>query len=115
MSSLQVDSAFVSALVPHARLFSLHPSLVSNSSCGAHGVGGMNSCGSMHGFVMHDNSFKVHVNSCGALEHRNSCNLHAAGVQGGTKASSMSTRLRVGCPAVEKLASPRQALGRLHD
>ena len=42
----------------------------------------MNSCGSMHGAVMYDNSFGVHVNSCGALGHRNSCNLHAAGVQG---------------------------------
>ena len=62
MSSLQVDSAVVSALVPHARLFSFHPSLVSNNSCGARGVGGMNSCGSMQGAVMHDNSFGVHVN-----------------------------------------------------
>ena len=42
----------------------------------------MNSCGSMHGPVMHDNSSVVHVNSCGALGHRNSCNLHAAGVLG---------------------------------
>ena len=82
MSSLKVDSAFVSALVPHARLFCLHPPLVSNNSCGAHGVGGMNSCGSMHGVVMDDNSFGVHVNSCGALGHRNSSNLHAVGVQG---------------------------------
>ena len=32
-------------------------------------MGAMNSCGSMHGVVMHDNS-SVHVNSCGALEHR---------------------------------------------
>ena len=52
----------------------------------------MNSCGSMHGAVMHDNSSVVRVKSYGALGHRNSCNLHAAGVQGGTKASSMSTR-----------------------
>ena len=34
------------------------------SSCGAHGVGGMNSCGSMHGVVIHENSFGVHANSC---------------------------------------------------
>ena len=47
-----------------------------------HGVGAMNSCGSMHGVVMHDNS-SVHVNSCGALGHRNSCNLHAAMVRSG--------------------------------
>ena len=75
----------------------------------------MNSCGSMHDAVMHDNSFGVHVNSCGALGHRNSCYLHAAGVQGRTKASSMSTRFGVRCPAVEKLASPQQAPGKLHD
>ena len=42
----------------------------------------MISCGSMHGAVMHDTSSVVHVNSCGALGHRNSCNLHAAGVLG---------------------------------
>ena len=53
-----------------------------DESAGAHGMGGMNSCGSMHGVVMHDNSFEVHVNSWGALGHRNSCNSHAAGVQG---------------------------------
>ena len=100
-------------LVPHAQLFSLHPSLVSNNSCGVHGVGAMNSCGSMHGVVMHDDS-SVHVNSCGALEHRNSCNLHAAGVLGGTKVLSTSTRTGVRCPAVEKLASPQQAPGSLH-
>ena len=74
----------------------------------------MNSCGSMHGAVMHDNSSGVHVNSCGALGHRNSCNLHAAGVLEGTKALSTSTRIGVRCPAVEKLASPQQAPGSLH-
>ena len=105
---------FDSAFIPYARSFSLHPSFVSNNSCGAHGVGGTNSCGSMHGVVMHDNSSGVHVNSCGALGHRNSCNLLAAGVRGGTKATSMSTRLGVRCPAVEKLASPKQAPGSLH-
>ena len=46
--------------------------------------------------------------------HRNSCNSHAAGVRGGTKAPSMSTRLGVRCPAVEKLASPQQAPASLH-
>ena len=50
------------------------------------------------------------VNSCGALGHKNSCHAHAAEVRGGTKAPSMSTRLGVRCPAVEKLASPQQAL-----
>ena len=54
------------------------------------------------------------INSCGergsALGHKNSCNLHAAEVLGRTKALSMSTRL-----AVEKLASPQQALGRLRE
>ena len=74
----------------------------------------MNSCGSMHGSVMHDNSSGMHVNSRGALVHRNSCNVHAAEVRGRTMAPSMSTRLGVRCPAVEKLASPQQAPGRLH-
>ena len=99
-------SDVASSLVPHARLFSLHPSLVSQNSCLSHGLGAMNSCGSIHGVVMHDNSSGVHVNSWGALGHKNSCNQHAAGVQGRTKASNMSTRLAVGRPAVEKLASP---------
>ena len=64
----------------------------------------MNSCASMHGVVMHDNSSGVHVNSWSALG-----NLHAPGVQGRTKSLSMSTRLGVGRPAVEKLASSQQA------
>ena len=67
-------SDLASSLVPYARLFSLHPSLVSENSCRVRGVGAMNSCGSMHGAVMHDNSFEMHVNSRGATEHRNSCN-----------------------------------------
>ena len=74
----------------------------------------MNSCVSMHGAVMHDNSSGLHVNSCGALGHKNSCHVHAAEVRGGTQAPSMSTRLGVRCPAVEKLASPQQAPGSLH-
>ena len=74
----------------------------------------INSCGSMHGSVMHDNSSGMHVNSCGALGHKNSCHVHAAEVRRGTKAPSMSTRLGVRCPAVEKLASPQQAPGSLH-
>ena len=36
-------------------------------------------------------------------------------VPGETKALSTSTRHGVRCPAVEKLASPQQAPGRLHD
>ena len=77
-------------------------------------MGATNSCGSMHGAGMHDNSSGVHVNSWDALGHKNSCNLHAAGVQGGTKASSMSTQIWVGRPAVEKLASQQQASPKLH-
>ena len=77
-------------------------------------MGGTNSCGSMHGVVMHDNSSGMHVNSCGTLGHRNSCNLHAAEVRGRTKAPGVSTRLGVRCPAVEELASPQQASGSLH-
>ena len=100
-------SDLASSFVPHARLFSLHPRLVAESSCGSHGVGAMISCGSMHGVVMHDNSPGMHVNS-GMRWGTNSCNLHAAGVQGGTKALSTSTRLGFGRPAVEKLASQQQ-------
>ena len=106
---------FDSAFIPHARSFSLHPSLVSNNSCGAHGVGGTNSCGSVHGGVMHDNSSGMHVNSYGALGHKNSCHVHAAEVRRGTKALSTSTRFGVRCPAVEELASPQQAPGSLHE
>ena len=76
------------SLVPHTRLFSLHPSLVSQNSSLSHGLGAMNSCGSMHGLCMHGNSSVMHDNSWGALEHNNSCSVHAAGVRGGTKAPS---------------------------
>ena len=74
----------------------------------------MNSCGFMHGVGMHDNSLVVHENSWGALGHKNSCSSHAAGVQGGTKAPSMSTRVGVRRSAVEKLASPQQTSSKLH-
>ena len=107
-------SDLASSCVPHARLFSLHPSLVSENSCGSHGVGAMNSCGFMHGVGMHDNSLAVHENSWGALGHKNSCSSHAAGVQGGTKAPSVSTRVVVRRSAVEKLASPQQTPSKLH-
>ena len=104
-----------SSFVPHSRLFSLHPSLVSQNSSLLHGSGAMNSCGFMHGVCMHGNSLVVHVNSCGALGHKNSCSSHAAGVRGGTKAPSTSTRVRVRRSAVEKLASPQQtSSGSLH-
>ena len=51
-----------------------------SSSQSTHGTRGyMNSCGSVHGGSVHVNSFgDVHGNSRGAMEHRNSCNLHAA-------------------------------------
>ena len=67
-------STLSSSLVPHARVFSLHPSLVSQNSSLSHGLGAMNSCGFMHGVDMHDNSF--------VLVHKNSCSSHAVGVQG---------------------------------
>ena len=102
------------SLVPHSRLFSLHPSLVSQNSSLSHSLGAMNSCGSMHGLCMHDNSLVMHDNSWGALEHNNSCSLHAAGVRGGTKAPSTSTRTRSRRSAVEKLASPQQTSSKLH-
>ena len=103
-----------SSFVPHSRLFSLHPSLVSQNSSLLHGSGAMNSCGFMHGVCMHDNSLVVHENSWGALGHKNSCSSHAAGVRGGTKAPSTSTRVRGRRSAVEKLASPQQTSSKLH-
>ena len=69
------------SFVPHSRLFSLHPSLLSQNSSLSHGLGAMNSCGSMHGLCMHGNLSVMHDNSWGALEHNNSCSLHAAGVR----------------------------------
>ena len=68
----------------------------------------------MHGVDLHDNSSVVHESSWDALGHKNSCSLHAAGVHGRTKASSMSTRLEVRRSAVEKLASPQQTSPKLH-
>ena len=68
----------------------------------------------MHGVCMHDNSLVVHENSWGALGHKNSCSSHAAGVRGGTKAPSTSTRVRVRRSAVEKVASPQQTSSKLH-
>ena len=102
-----------SSLVPHAR-FSLHPSFVSQNSSLSHGSGAMNSCGSMHGLCMHDNSLILHENSWGALGHKNSCSAHAAGVRGGIKATSTSTRIKGRRSAVEKLASPQQTSSKLH-
>ena len=102
------------SFVPHSRFFSLHPSLVSQNSSLSHGLGATNSCGFMHGLCMHDNSLVMHDNSWGALEHNNSCSLHAAGVRGGTKAPSTSTRTRGWRSAVEKLASPQQTSSKLH-
>ena len=41
-----------SSFVPHSRLFSLHPSLVSQNSSLLHGSGAMNSCG-VHAWCVH--------------------------------------------------------------
>ena len=93
---MRSDFDLDSVVVPHSRSFSLCSSVVSKVSNSSQSI---KSCGE-HG---------------SALGHKISCNLHAAGVQGGTKALSMSIRLGVGRPAVEKLASPQQAPGRLHE
>ena len=72
----------------------------SHSTNGTRGY--MNSCGSLRGGGVHVNSLgNVHLNSRGAMEHRNSCNLHAAGVRGGTLALSMSTWRGVRCSVVD--------------
>ena len=107
---------FVSCTSPSQRVHLVDSVVSLSSSQDTHDMhGDMNSCGSVHGGVMDDNSSGVHVNSCGALGHKNSCHVHAAEVRRGTKALSMSTRIGFRCPAVEKLASPQQAPGRLHD
>ena len=56
----------------------------------------------------------VHVNSGGAVVHRNSCNSHAARVRGGTAAMSTSARCKDWRPAVGKLGFLQQASGRMH-
>ena len=71
----------------------------------------MNSCGSVHGGGMLDNSFGVHVNSLGAVGHRNSC---AAELRGETKTVSTSTRCKVGRPPGKELAALQQAPEKLH-
>ena len=109
------QDSFVSCMSPSQRVLHVSQFLAQRSSTqdtrDMHAV--MNSCGFVHG-VLHDNS-SVHVNSCGALGHKNSCHAHAAEVRRGTKALSMSTRLGVRRPAVEELASPQQAPGSLHE
>ena len=85
VSSHLFDSAFDSAFIPHARSFSFRPSLVSDTSCGVHGVGGLNACGFMHGVVMHDNSLGVREKSRCVVGHGNSCNSHADELRGETK------------------------------
>ena len=69
----------------------------------------MSSCGSMHGAVIHDDSFGVHVNSRGVVGHKNSCNSHAAEFREETKALSTSTRCKVGRRAGIELAPLQQA------
>ena len=113
--SSDFDDLFVPCMSPSQRVHLVDSVVSLSSSQDTHNMhGDMNSCGSVHGGVMHDNSSGMHVNSYGALGHKNSCHVHAAEVRGGTKALSTSTRLGVRCPAVEELASPQQAPGSLH-
>ena len=57
----------------------------------------------------------MHVNSGGAVVHKNSCNSHAAEVRGGTKPMSSASTLCMGKrPSVKELASSQQVSGRLH-
>ena len=111
-SSQSFVDLFVPCTSPSQRVHLVDSVVQLSSSQDTHGMhGDMNSCGSVHGGVMHDNSSGLHVNSCG---HKNSCHVHAAEVRRGTKALSTSTRLGVRCLAVEELASPQQAPGSLH-
>ena len=51
-----------------------------------------------------NSSGDVHVNSRGAMEHRNSCNSHAAELrERGPKSLSLSTLCKVGRPAEKEL------------
>ena len=114
-SSQSFVDLFVPCTSPSQRVHLVDSVVQLSPSQDTHGMhGDMNSCGSVHGGVMHDNSSGLHVNSCGALGHKNSCHVHAAEVRRGTKALSTSTRLGIRCPAVEELASPQQAPGSLH-
>ena len=107
---------FVPCTSPSQRVHLVDSVVQLSSSQDTHNMhGDVNSCGSVHGGGVHVNSPWMHGNSRGALGHINSCHVHAAQVRGGTKAFSMSTRIGVRCPAVEKLASPQQAPGKLHD
>ena len=91
---------FVPCTSPSQRVHLVDSVVRLSSSQDTHDMhGDMNSCGSVHGGGGHE----VHVNSCGALGHKNSCHVHAAEVRRGTEAPSMSTRLGVRCPAVESL------------
>ena len=113
--SLEFEDCFVPCTSPSQRVHLFNSFVRPSSSQDTHDRHrDMNSCRSVHGGGVHVNSSGMHLNSGDAVGHRNSCNLHAAGVLGGTKASSMSTRIGVRCPAVEKLASPQQAPESLH-
>ena len=112
-ASVFFDS-FVSCMSPSQRVLHVSQVLAQRSSTqdmrDMHAV--TNSCGSVHG-VLHDNS-SAHVNSLGALGHRNSCNLHAARVQVGTKSLSTSTRRGVRRSAVDESAHTQQTPLKLH-
>ena len=112
LSSLQ----FESAIVPRARLFSLHPSLVSDNSCRALCVGGMNSCGTVHdacvnsvGDTVRDacNNSGGHMNS-DASARTNSCGgAYAHGGGPGMKTPRQCSGDQVRRPAVNN--APRTA------
>ena len=71
--SSDFEDSFVPCTSPSQRVHLVNSVVRLSSSQDTHHMhGGTNSCGSMHGAVMHDNSSVVHVNSCGALGHRNS-------------------------------------------
>ena len=105
---------FVPCTSPSQRVHLVDSVVQLSSSQDTHNMhGDVNSCGSVHGVGVHDNSSGMHGNSCGALGHKNSCHVHAAEVRRGTKALSTSTRVRVRRSAVEKLASPQQTSSKL--
>ena len=71
-SSQSFVDLFVPCTSPSQRVHLVDSVVQLSSSQDTHDMhGDMNSCGSVHGGVMHDNSSGMHLNSCGALGHKN--------------------------------------------
>ena len=88
----EFEDSFVPCTSPSQRVHLVNSLVRLSSSQDTHDMhGDMNSWGSVHGGVHVNSSGIVHLNSGGAVVHRNSCNSHAAEVHGGTKRLSTCT------------------------